>query len=115
MSAKLKWRVAEAPTGPYRSFSHRSWPSADYPDGNIAGFITCDDSYVPAQAKAGTHPPLHVYVSSYATAEQREAGAGTFTNRHMKATFATLPEAKAALERYLAEHPEVTGGHLCTT
>lgn len=36
---KLKWRVDPAPTGPYRSFSKRAWPSADYPNGATAGYI----------------------------------------------------------------------------
>ena len=31
---KVKWKVASAPTGRYRSFERRGWPGADY-EGDI--------------------------------------------------------------------------------
>lgn len=104
MAKKLRWTVDEAPTGPYRSFSKRAWPRASYgKDGKPAAHIVCVDSYRPANAKSGDHPPLSVHVAKW---RDRDGDSQTFDWRRLKAEFATLADAKAAAERFLDAHPE---------
>lgn len=102
MMAKLKWKVDEAPTGPYRSFSKRGWPSAYYPSGDTAAMIACDQGYRPADAKSGNHPPLIVHIAGWF---DREGQCQSFKWRKLKASFATLAEAKSAAERFIAANP----------
>ena len=98
---KLKWQVGEAPTGKYRSFVKRSWPTASYKDTDRpALMIECEDSYYPAAAKTGQHKELTVMIADYSVTES------TFQWRRLKARFAILDEAKAAGERFLNAHPE---------
>jgi hypothetical protein len=40
MTLKIKWKVADAPTGRYRSFQSRSWPSASVNDKQVA-YVVC--------------------------------------------------------------------------
>lgn len=98
---KVKWQVSEAPTGRYRSFFKRSWPTARFKDTDRpALMIECEDSYYPANAKTGQHKELSVMVADYSV--ENEA----FKWRRLKARFATLDEAKQAGERFLNAHPE---------
>jgi hypothetical protein len=102
MMVKIKWQVAEAPTGRYRSFYKRGWPTARYKDTDRpALYIECEDSYVPANVKTGNHKELVVLVADYSVEQ------GTFQWRRLKARFKTLDEAKAAGERFLNAHPEM--------
>ena len=102
MAAKkslIKWRVMEAPTGPFRSFQRRGWPKADYCDmDNIAAMIECDDDYIPAKVKAGKHGPLRVRIADY-----RET---PWKWRYLKASFATLQEAKDGFSAFIKKNPE---------
>lgn len=45
MSKKIIWRVSPAPTGRYRSFQQRSWPSASFEseDGKAAAHLVAED------------------------------------------------------------------------
>lgn len=99
--AKLKWRVQEAPTGPYRSFHPRGWPSANYKNErqDMCGDIWCDDNYTPFRAKSGQHQPLRVRISDYSVIP--------FKWLTLKARFKTLAEAKTALAAFIEAHPEV--------
>lgn len=100
---KLKWIVAEAPSGRYRSFEKRAWPSAEYKHTDfVAAYIACADSYRPADAKTGQHSELSVYVAQWATPPEPDKS--PFTWRRLKARFATLDEAKAAAEKFLETH-----------
>lgn len=99
-AVKLKWRVEEAPTGPYRSFHKRMWPSADYANGQFAGSIRCEDGYEPRNVKTGNHKPLTVTINDYSDRKNP-----SWTVRKLKGTFATLPEAKQALADIIARLP----------
>jgi hypothetical protein len=102
---KITWKVAEAPSGRFRSFQDRAWPSATYADGQSALHITCVDDYRPKQVKLGQHAELSVNIAVYP--ETREAGKSAFEWKRLKAKFATLAEAKAGGENFLNAHPEV--------
>lgn len=41
---KLKWRLGEKPTGRFKSFHKRGWPSAEYADGSPAASIAPEDN-----------------------------------------------------------------------
>ena len=53
----IKWKVADRPTGFYRSFERRGWPIGYSNDGsdNIIFLIKCEDEYDPKKVKAGNH------------------------------------------------------------
>ena len=87
-------------TGPYRSFSHRGWPTATVGD-KVVGHVTCEDEYVPRQVREGRHKPLRVRVADY-----RQDGPG-FTWRRLKQEASTLDEAKEIFRAFLEAHPEV--------
>lgn len=99
---KLRWKVAPAETGPYRSFRKRGWPAAHYvgPSEHPAVQILCDESYRPADAKAGNHPPLTICVADHSVGV-------AFRWLRLKDTAATLEEAKTRAEGYVSRHPEL--------
>lgn len=95
----IKWKVSPAPTGRYRSFERRSWPSADYTiGGKPAAYIACEDDYRPANVREGKHAELAVMIAQW---DER-----TFKWRRLQQRFATLELAKSAAERFLRAHPE---------
>jgi hypothetical protein len=98
---KIRWKVAEAPTGPYRSFSFRGWPTAHYQNEsqNICGDIQCKDDYTPFRAKSGNHAPLTVRVCDHSTSPLNWLT--------LKVQCTTITDAKAALAAYIDRHPEV--------
>lgn len=100
-TAKFKWKVEEAPTGPYSSFRFRGWPSAVYKNErqDICGDIQCKEDYTPFRAKSGKHAPLTVRVCDHSTSPFKWL---TLTVR-----CATLADAKAALAAFIDGHPEV--------
>lgn len=100
-AAKFKWRVDEAPTGPYRSFQARGWPSAVYKNvrQDLAGDIQCGDDYTPARAKGGRHAPLQVRVCDHSV--------HPFKWRSLVGQHVDLATAKAVLASFIAENPQV--------
>lgn len=100
--AKYKWKVDEAPTGPYRSFHFRGWPSANYQNvsQDCCGDIQCNDNYTPARAKGGQHAPLTVRVCDHSVSP--------FKWLTIKAQHKTFDDAKTALAAFIGTHPEVT-------
>ncbi|MFI5260776.1 MAG: hypothetical protein ACHQU0_03210 [Candidatus Paceibacteria bacterium] len=104
----LKWRVSSEPTGRYRSFGRRAWPSAEYPNGDAAAYVTSTDEYVPSQVREGKHAPLTVCVSQWwpEGSEERKKRGG-FSWRKLTKQFATLKEAQAAAQQVINEHPEL--------
>lgn len=62
--SKLKWRVGEKPTGRYKSFQKRSWPSAEYPDGKMAVMLYAanGEGYWPNLAETST---IEIRVADY--------------------------------------------------
>jgi len=101
---KLIWRVQPEPTGRYRSFEHRGWPSAHWKgeQERAAAYIGCKDEYVPKHVKAGTHAPLTVRIARWHT---REGQGPTFQWMRVLRQFATLEEAKDFAAQFLAAHP----------
>lgn len=99
MAVKLKWKVDSAPTGRYRSFEKRGFPSADYAGTDkCAVTIYCEDDYRPSDIKEGKHKELTVKIADY-SAEP------SFQWRTLKQRFKTLAEAKEAAIKFLSEHP----------
>lgn len=98
---KLKWQVGEKPTGRYRSFQPRSWPSCSYVEDGMssAGYLVAVDrsSYHPVSAET---TELRVYVAC------RDQDPVRFTNRRLSKSFMGVKAAKQALENFLAKHPE---------
>lgn len=104
---KLKWRVQPAPTGRYRSFEFRGWPTATYAgsDELAAVAIDCEDDYVPADARAGSHGPLTIRLAQWYSAEERGDRAA-FQWRTVVAKASTLQEAKETAHRILNDRPD---------
>jgi hypothetical protein len=99
---KLVWRVAPAPSGPYRAFALRSWPSAFFfrADGPVAATIGCSERYEPSRARTGQHPPLIVRVYDW-----RGRPGIPVTTLRLKDTYPTLETAKAAVRELYRNHP----------
>lgn len=95
---KVKWKVSEAPTGRYRSFERRMWPTGDI-DGKAAFYIACEDSYVPANVKCGNHAELRLSVARY---DEQKIGFTWFT---FNKRFATLQEAKDFAQVFADKNP----------
>ena len=57
---KVKWVVDKPPTGRFRSFEKRGWPTAEYPDGSTCAALYAEDGgeYSPSRVKEGNHAPL---------------------------------------------------------
>jgi hypothetical protein len=95
--AKIKWKVAEVPTGTYRSFSGRSWPSAVYEDGSTAACLICNDEYVPAHVKTGSHSQIVIKIADHSITP--------WCWRTLKQRAFTLAEAKEMVNLVLAAYP----------
>jgi len=101
---KIVWRVGEAPTGRYRSFERRSWPTAEYAESQkSAASISCEDEYRPANVKTGNHKELIVRVADWSPPEP---GGAAFRWRTAKQRCKTLEEAKALALTILNANPQ---------
>lgn len=94
-----KWKVDPEPTGRFRGFENRRWPSAFYMNEreNLCGDIQCSDDYSPSRAKSGLHTPLTVRVCDHSVTPYKW--------RKLKGEFATLDQAKMALEKVMQTYP----------
>lgn len=99
-TTRLTWRVEEAPTGPYRSFRKRGWPTATLPDGRMAFRLRCEDEYVPVRVRSGAHRPIAVWVADYRTGH-------SFTWRCLRERGPTLDGAKKIARKFAECHPEI--------
>lgn len=96
---KFKWRVREVPSGPFRSFQERGWPSAEV-DGKAAISLSSTASYEGVYYRGMRSPePIRVHVADYRASR-------SFTWRTLRATAYTLKEAKALGEAFLRQYPE---------
>lgn len=95
---RLVWSVAPAPTGRYRSFERRGWPSAEYSDGNMAATLYCDNDYAPLDVKTGNHSEITIRVADHSQTPWQW--------RTLKARGRTLKEAKEYAKYFLATHQE---------
>jgi hypothetical protein len=99
---KIKWIVAPAPTGPYKSFRNRGWPSAFSPDGNSAMFaISCSDEYVPKKVKNGWHKPLKLRIADHT------GHINGWTWRTLNYEFSTLDELKQTAQKFADKNPHL--------
>lgn len=88
---KIKWKVSSAPTGRYRSFDERAWPTAEYSDGTFCAYISCADEYTPERARGVNELIMHV-------ADHSKTEWPWLT---VKERYKTLHEAKNALKEIL--------------
>jgi transcription elongation factor Elf1 len=102
---KLKWKIDPPPTGRFRSFQTRGWPSAHYLDGNPAIHLFCDEEYSGRTAKANGLE-IRIQVADWSAPSNKETGSG-FTWRQMKQRGTSLTDARAKAEAILAAHPEI--------
>lgn len=100
---KLYWKVADKPTGRYRSFERRSWPTAYYGrDGKPAAFLSCEDDYRPADVREGKHAPITLTLLHH---QHPEAGNSWKRFRYNKQA-KTLDEAKQMVQEFVDKHPD---------
>lgn len=98
MAVKLKWRVGEKPTGPYRSFHKRSWPTAWLGEQLVAALDREDGrGYWPNEAETSV---LVVRVFDY-----REGSVGRKSAR-LKARPVGVKEAKELVQRFYSANPD---------
>ena len=97
---KIKWKVADVPSGLYRSFQTRDWPEAcwDNEYQSPAAMLYCKDEYVPATAKSGQHSELTIYIADYSVKPWKW--------RRFKKPANTLTEAKDRVAAFLKNYPE---------
>jgi hypothetical protein len=105
-TTKLKWKVMDAPTGRYRSFERRGWPSASFGDDEAAFHLTCEDDYRPADVKTGNHKEINIRV---ADRSEQIPGSASFTWKKLKKCAKTLDEAKHVAQEFFDAHPSVFG------
>jgi hypothetical protein len=105
---KLKWKVSEIPTGPYRSFDTRSWPSAEDEEGNSIAMILSDSEYVPKNVKTGNHLPLSLCFADYSVDKVKE---GAFKWKTLKRKFNTLKEVKKYMAEFVILYPQYFPNH----
>lgn len=106
MPKLIRWEVAPAPTGPYRSFDVRGWPSAFYVStGDPAVNLTANEAYTPQIAKIGRDGlEITVHVAFWRSGGQ--PGSRTFDWRRLNRRCKTLGEAKTIAERFIGENLE---------
>lgn len=85
---KIKWKVAPKPTGQYRSFEKRGWPSGFIDDKAAFSIVS------PSREGYSQKPlePLHLYVAIW---RLQLSGLPTFDWRKVKGEFSSVEEAKA--------------------
>jgi hypothetical protein len=101
---KLKWKMADAPSGRFKSFHKRGWPSATKAGTDIPmASIECEQSYTPAIAKDGTHGPLTVRIADWTPPTDKTKARWQW--RTLKERFTSLEAAKAAALATLLKNP----------
>ncbi len=99
----LKWKNAPAPTGLYRSFHKRSWPSAVDHNGNAAAHLYCEQSYSPRVAKDSGEFDIIVRIADWTNDNNQRCDQtkGAFEWRRLNCTFKNVVDAKAAAEAFV--------------
>lgn len=98
MAVKMKWRVGEKPTGPYRSFHKRSWPTAWYGEDLAASLHHVDgEGYWPREAETAV---LEVWVFDY-----RDGRVGRKRAR-LKARPVGVKAAKELVQRFYSANQD---------
>lgn len=98
---KVRWQVQQRE----RFMSQpRGWPSGQWPGGEPAVRITCEDGYCPRMARGEVpHAELRVHIADYRRANPKASG---LTWQRLKEPAKTLADAKALAVRALNAHPE---------
>lgn len=105
MDIKITWKVSDKPTGRYRSFEHRSWPSAAFPDGQYCAIVECADDYTPARAREEhPHAPLVLRIAKFYTSDE---GIERWKWVKAKQVFDTMDQVKAAVCMLYNKYPEL--------
>lgn len=102
---KIVWKVADAPTGPYRSFQVRGWPVAFWGEpwkAPVAALITCADDYHPRDVREGNHAPLTITVCHWNHPDEPR----TAKRFRLKAQAKTLAEAKQLVQKFYDAHKD---------
>jgi hypothetical protein len=108
---KLVWTVGTAPTGRFKGFEKRMWPSADF-NGQPMINLRCEDPYRPEDVRRGSHKPIKIMVADRRP-ESNPDGNG-WQWRKIKAEAATLPEAKTMAQKFFDNNPAFFGLDLDT-
>ena len=96
---KYKWIVDIEPSGRYRSFEKRGFPSAEYENGQIAAHMVCEDRYIPSDVKIGKHKLITLRIADHSFSPWKW--------RKLVGQFKTVQDAKNAFARILIKHPEI--------
>jgi hypothetical protein len=100
--SKISWRVETAPTGRWRSFFKRGWPTGySGRNGEPVARITCDTDYEPRRLKSADHNPLRV---SVAIKNKNPSEEGAWSWRRLKGEWSTLVAAKEAAQKFYDAH-----------
>ena len=105
---KYKWKVAEPPTGRYRSFYTRGWPTAYYlnKEQSPAAIILCEDEYIPRNVKTGKHKELTLIVNDYTNPDPKNPNC-EWVRKRAKQKFKTLKEAKEWFAKFIKKNPQI--------
>jgi hypothetical protein len=93
----IKWSVQPLPTGPYKSFQRRGWPSATYSDGRLAvslGSASGEDY----NSRTAETESLWIGVRDHSVKPPEY--------RRLVTRAQGVKAAKALAERFIAQHPE---------
>ncbi len=106
MAKLIKWEVAPALTGRYRSYRERGWPSAFYRTSNDpAVYLAANQEYSAKLARFGSDD-LEIRVRVAFWKSGSTPGSRTFDWRSLKRRATTLAEAKEIAERFIEENLE---------
>ena len=83
-----RWIVDPPPTGRYKSFHTRGWPSLIHTEsGRCVAFLACRDPYEPWRLKTNDHAFIHIWLVG-----------NKVPNEKLDKSYATLALAKAAAQ-----------------
>lgn len=105
----LKWRVSPVPTGMYRAFDRRGWPSAFYndADGFYAACVYAVDGREYCAGLTGEDESKLDGLELVIRFRDYSQGLRNSVDRRLKQTASSLPEAKRRIEAFLTAHPEM--------
>lgn len=98
---KIRWKVAEKPTGRYKSFQDRGWPTCEDDKGNPIAMIRHINkaSYTPHLAEHNDKPDLQLMIAYRADQET------SFTWKGLTGRFRTVKQCKQALTEFIKKYP----------
>lgn len=105
---KLKWKVDPPPTGQYKSFQKRGWPTGHDENDEAAAIMYHAESYTAQLAKDAGENAITVQVADWTNENngRPDKNKASFTWRTLKQRFSNVKDAKAATEWFFQAHPE---------